>query len=160
MGVEAELKWAPAEGWLIQGSVGFLDTEITDVGTNPTGLVEKGHELPNSPEVTGNLFLAYNANMGDGVLTLQTNMEYKGEAKTNVFTAPTIDEYRDLFQINARASYAFGSEMEYKISVYGENLTSEERCGFKVNLFAFSGTNYCLPNDGEAMYGISGEFRF
>ncbi len=32
LGAELEIKWAPADGWLVQAGLGWLDTEITDAG--------------------------------------------------------------------------------------------------------------------------------
>ena len=160
MGVEVELKWAPAEGWLIQGGLGFLDTEVTDVGSNPTGLVEDGHELPNSPQLSGNLLVIYDVEVGDGLLSLQTDMAYREPSKTNVFFNPTVDEYDEFFQVNARISYTFGPEDQYQVAAFGDNLNEEQQCSYETNLFAFSGTNYCIPNDGEATYGISASLRF
>ncbi len=159
-GLEVELKWIPALNWQIEAGLGYLDTEVSDAGHNPTGLVEEGHELPLSPDLTGNLLLTREIAIGDNTLSLQADMQYRAQSASNVFTTTHNDKYQDFFQLNFRADYVFGSEQQYRVAVFGENLTGEEHCSYTQDLFAFSGVVYCLPNDGEPQFGIEGQIDF
>src|SRR5690606_18317567 len=77
-GLEVELNWVPADGWLVQGGMGYLQTEITDVG-DLAGTIDEGHELPNSPELTFNALASKRILIGDGALTLQGDVRYIGK---------------------------------------------------------------------------------
>jgi len=165
MGAEVELKWAPGDGWYVQGSVGFLDTEIKDQGDDPDGggpddLIEVGHELPNAPEFSYNLVVSKDISIASGNLQIQANVEHRDGAKTAQTTRAVTDTYEDFTSLGLRADYSWGDSEQYQVSLIGENLSGEEVCNYKLDLVAFSGTAYCLPNDGEAMYGVSGRMSF
>lgn len=158
-GLEVEFKWAPGDGWYLQGGVGFLDTEITDQGDDPdTGgpedLVELGHELPNAPDFSYNLIVAKDFELENGMLSIQADIDHRDGAKTAQTTRYITDEYDEYTGIGIRADYYFGDSQQYQVSLWGENITSEEVCLYELDLAAFSGTNYCLPNEGEALYGL------
>jgi len=127
---------------------------------NPTGLVEEGHALPFSPELSGNLLIVKDIDLGGNTLILQTDMQYRDESFTDVFDLPVTNTYDEVFEVNARVTYIFGDAEQYSISAFGQNLTGEEYCNYEQDLFAFSGAATCLPNDGEPLFGIEGRVEF
>jgi len=163
-GAEFELTWVPAEGWLVNAGLGLLHTELSDV----TGLdfalgqgdYQKGHELPLSPKVSANGSIARTFDIGSARLTLGTDMRYQSSSKAKFSPQHPIDEYRQRFEMNARASIAFGNSDQYLVSVYINNLTAEKYCNELQDLRGVSGSYYCVPNDGEARWGLRGKVSF
>jgi iron complex outermembrane receptor protein len=163
-GAEVELNWVPAPRWLVSANLGLLDTEITDV----TGIdfdlhqgdFQKGHELPLSPKVTANAGLSRSFAIGASELSLHTDVRYQSTSKVKFSPQVPIDEYDSRTELNARAAYAFGPSQKYEVALFGNNLTSEKYCLEIQDLRGVSGSFYCVPNDGEARYGIQGRVNF
>jgi iron complex outermembrane recepter protein len=163
-GAELELEWVPASDWLLTGSLGWLHTEITDAtGINfdlRQGDFQEGHELPLSPKLTGNGAIEKRFALGTNALTLRADMRYQSTSKVKFSPQKPIDEYDSRFEIDARATYAFGESERHEISLFGKNLTSEKYCVEIQDLRGVSGSFYCVPNEGEAQYGLQAKFRF
>ena len=158
MGLELEMKWRPAEHWMISAGAGYMDSEITDAsGVN---IAKEGHELPLVSDFSANALVLFDIPVSAGVITLQTDMQYRGPSKTKFADADPIDEYESSFEINARASYAFGDQEQYEVSVFADNITEEERCLQKEDLAAIVGVYYCMPNEGLRTYGIQAGMNF
>jgi iron complex outermembrane receptor protein len=163
-GLELETSWVPAERWLVSANLGFLDTEITDV----TGIdfdlgqgdFQEGHELPLSPEFTGNLSLAHTFEFGSSRLNVRADYRYQSSSKVKFSPQVPIDEYTSRSEINARAGLAFGANDQYEVALYGDNLTSEKYCVEIQDLRGVSGSFYCVPNEGEARWGIQASAKF
>jgi iron complex outermembrane receptor protein len=164
-GAELEANWVPAERWLVTGNLGFLDTEITDVTGIDFNLrqgdFQKGHELPLSPKFTGTGGIERSFAMGDGSqLTLHTDARYQSTSKVKYSPQVPIDEYESRFEVNARAAYQFGTEGQYELALFGNNLTGEKYCVEIQDLRGVAGSVYCVPNDGEVRYGLQGRIHF
>lgn len=163
-GAEVETNWVPAENWLVSANIGLLHTKLTDV----TGIdfdlhqgdFQKGHELPLSPKFTGNFAISRSFSVGDNQLTLRSDARYQSTSKVKYSPQVPIDEYTSRFELNARASYAFGRSQQYELSIFGDNLTSEKYCLEIQDLRGVSGSFYCVPNDGEVRYGVQGRVNF
>jgi len=164
MGAEIETNWVPAEHWLVSANFGFLDTEITDA----TGIdfdlrqgdFQEGHELPLSPEFSGNFSLSRNFDIGASRLNLRADYRYQSSSKVKFSPQVPIDEYTSRSEINARAGLSFGPEDKYEVSVFGDNLTGEKYCVEIQDLRGVSGSFYCVPNEGEARWGLQANMRF
>jgi iron complex outermembrane receptor protein len=163
-GVEIESSWVPAASWLVSANLGFLDTEITDAtGINfdlGQGDFQEGHELPLSPEFTGNLAVAKTFDIGANRLNLRADYRYQSSSKVKFSPQVPIDEYTSRSEINARAGLAFGADNQYEVAVYGDNLTSEKYCVEIQDLRGVSGSFYCVPNEGEARWGVQFSANF
>jgi len=164
MGAEIETNWVPAEHWLVSVNLGFLDTEITDA----TGIdfdlrqgdFQEGHELPLSPEFSGNFALSRNFDIGASRLNLRADYRYQSSSKVKFSPQVPIDEYTSRSEISARAGLSFGPEDKYEVSVFGDNLTGEKYCVEIQDLRGVSGSFYCVPNEGEARWGVQANMRF
>jgi hypothetical protein len=71
-----------------------------------------------------------------------------------------IDEYDSRFELNARLTYAFGKQGQHELAVFGNNLTADKYCLEIQDLRGVAGSFYCVPNDGEAQWGVQARFGF
>lgn len=159
-GVEVELRWTPTADFAAQLSGGLLQSEVIDEGDDVFGLIEEGHELPFAPESSANLLLSYDFHVGGSRLTLQGDLQYQGESKGFLRDVAYVDAIESSTTVNARATWFLGVDERLELSLYGQNLTEEERCYYERDLFAFSGSAYCLPNAGVALYGVEARYSF
>jgi iron complex outermembrane receptor protein len=157
-GFEAEMKWVPAEGWYISAALGLQDTEIQST-TDPR-FVEVGHELPFAADTSANLLVIKDINIGNNVLSLQADWQYRSKPKAYAREINFIDELEEVNRINARISYVFGNNGQYEIAAFGENLTENETCAYKWDLTGIQGTTYCVANEAVAFYGVQGRISF
>jgi iron complex outermembrane receptor protein len=163
-GAELEMEWVPVEDWLLTGSVGLLHTEITDAAgidfDKRQGDFQEGHELPLSPQMTANGALEKRIALGTNALTLHADLRYQSASKVKFSPQKPIDEYDSRFEVDARATFAYGENDQHEVSLFGKNLTAEEYCLELQDLRGVSGSFYCVPNDGESQYGLQAKFRF
>jgi len=163
-GAEFEVTWIPAEHWLVNGGVGLLNTELTDVTGMDFALhqgdFQEGHELPLSPKTSLNGSVSRAFYIGDNRLTLGTDFRYQSASKAKFSPQHPIDEYNSRFEINAHAAYVFGDEAQYEFSAYFNNLTEEKYCTELQDLRGVSGSYYCVPNDGQMEWGVQGKVEF
>lgn len=158
MGLDVELKWVPAENWLLQAGLGLLDSQVQE-STDSLAATE-GRELPFAADTSANLLVIKDIALGDSTLSLQADAQYKSAAKTYAIERDLVDELEETTTVNVRASYLFGEAQQYEVSIFGENLTEEESCQYKWELLTISGSAYCVPNEAEAFYGIQGRVNF
>ncbi len=87
-GFELELLLAPAEGWLLSGSVGYLDPKRTKVGTGVQGLT-KDSRFENISDWNANLQIMKEIQMGNmGSLTPRVEWSYRSKFGTNSNNVP------------------------------------------------------------------------
>jgi len=87
-GVELELLLAPAEGWLVSASLGYLDPERTKVGAGVQGLTENSR-FENISDWNANLQITKALDLGDlGTLTPRLEWSYRSEFGTNSNNVP------------------------------------------------------------------------
>ena len=91
---------------------------------------------------------------------LRADMRYQSTSKVKFSPQKPIDEYDSRLEVDARATYAFGENERHEVSLFGKNLTSEKYCVEIQDLRGVSGSFYCVPNEGEAQYGLQAKFRF
>ncbi|MEM7282090.1 MAG: TonB-dependent receptor [Pseudomonadota bacterium] len=176
-GAEVELLWAPDDSLLISGGLGLLESEITDDG----GLlgVNSGHELRNTPPLSITGSIRKDVEVGNGNLEWFAKFRYQDEMVDNLstFEAPingvlltqdALHTHDSQFIVDARVTYVFGSEQQYSVALWGDNLTGEEYC-HDIGLLdsidnttdtALTTTGNCSPADGEALFGITGRIDF
>ena len=157
VGAEFDIKWAPGAGWFVSYGLGWLDSKITDDG----GLnsVKAGSPLNHTPDISFNGLIIKEIPVNNGVLALQTDFQYSDEFNHSLDSNPqTVTE--ETFFINARASYRFGNEQQFELSVWGENLSSEKTCYDISNNTTLTVANTCMQNPGMAFYGGSFQYDF
>ena len=97
---------------------------------------------------------------GASRLTLHGDLRYQSTSKVKFSPQVPIDEYTSRTELNARATYEFGMQGQYQLSVFGNNLTNEKYCVEIQDLRGVSGSFYCVPNEGEVRYGLQGRVNF
>jgi iron complex outermembrane receptor protein len=157
-GVEFELFWSPTPTLLISAGLGLLDTEITEA--SPLPFDELGHELQQAPETSYNLLVNKDFELANGRLSFQVDYAYRDESSNSLATADLSDKLGEAELLGARATYAFGTDEKFEVSVFGENLLESRYCTYMFGLGAINGSVTCVANEGQAMYGIQGNFRF
>ena len=119
-GAELELKWAPNEQWYIQGSVGTIDSEVSNItGLNPLSAAEIGKEVTNTPDTTANLFGSYAIPIGDNELVLSLNYRYVSSMFYTFVQNDGRDESSSYSYLNGRVAYQFGQENQYSVALWG-----------------------------------------
>lgn len=131
-GFDANIKYAGDSGLYVQAGVTYLDTEVTDAEGSSFA---EGAALAASAQWSYTALVSQDFEFSSGAaLTLMANMNFTDEAATATYTSGTsqipgtltIDDYM-LF--NANATYRFGNEQQYAVSIFGNNLTDEHFCG-------------------------------
>ena len=119
-GGEIELNTAPADGLFIDLALGFLDTEVL----NPTNSPLLGSELPFAPELSGRLSVRKDWDLAnDSTITAEIEGQYSSE---RWFNLANTREGPSNFVSNAQLSYQFGSEQQFRLSLWGKNIFEEE----------------------------------
>jgi iron complex outermembrane recepter protein len=139
-GLEGEFTWAPADGWLLDSNVSYLNTEIGDFVTvdaanpaqSPTATAPevfinlKGNELPHSPEFKIKVGGQYSWDIGyqDWEATLRADAAWQSEYFSREFNIATdqIDAWGFLDFQAKLASAGKG----WSVSAYVKNVTDED----------------------------------
>ena len=122
-GVELEGTWAVGEGFLLHGSLGYIDVDVDD----PDAVA------PLTPELTFSLSPEYTFAAGDGEITIRADYSYRDE----MFGEPTSDPGR-LTRIDSRSiinvDLAYRPEGgEWTVALYGKNLSDERYDNARLN---------------------------
>ena len=159
LGAEFDIIWYPAEGWVVLAGLGLLDSEVSDPGQLIT--VQKGNKLLNAPDVTFNGLLRKEWPVANGTFSLQTDFRYTDDVEHDL-TGLTEMREDGYWMLNVNATYRFGPEENYEISVWGKNLTEAEYCTarFDVRFVGFGNNIECVPNEGMAFYGVTASYNF
>ncbi len=152
-GADFELQWVPAETWLITAGLGYLDGVIVDDGGLTT--VQSGSVMQNTPEWTLNGLVRKDFQIGDNNLSVLANFAYKDEYNSSLDEA-SFSWVDSTFFLNARASYLFGNDQQYELSVWADNITEERTC---TEINTLGTLNYVMecanPNPGFVLYGLT-----
>lgn len=133
MGLEAEVVWAPGNGWYLDFALGLLDTEITKDSvrflTDGAVVIEEGRRLTNAPETTLNFGITKDFELANGnALTANLNGRYVSEREYNLVDTVDVRDYTtdpSFLLLNGHLDYRFGDSRQYRVSVWGKNLTDE-----------------------------------
>jgi iron complex outermembrane receptor protein len=154
-GVDLEATWAPTSHFTLQGSVGWLDTELGAFRTL-TGDIPKGKKLPNAPDLTLGALARYEA---DFSATLGGSVQVDGSYSDSVFkdaiNDPIIaaDSY---VLVNARVAM-FNAARSWEVALWGKNLSDEQYVAQGLNTGLGAGNrNYNAPRT----YGASFTYRW
>jgi iron complex outermembrane receptor protein len=162
-GAELEVHWVPAAHWKVDGGVGLLHTEITNVtgidfdipaGNPGHGDFKKGYQLPLSPRLSLNGAVDRVFKFGSGDFSFGPDFRYQTSSKVKFSPQHPIDEYPSRFLLDAHATYVFGHSRQYELQVAGDNLTAQKFCSEIQDLRGVSGSYYCVPNDGQAEFSV------
>jgi iron complex outermembrane receptor protein len=128
-GFELELMAIPADGWLIQVGIGYLDAAYTSLNPSEnftTDLLSLSLEskLVNTPEWSGNLGVQYALQVaGGGQVITRADLAYVDDHFKDALNFPQLmqDSYS---LVDAYVTYV-GAEENWEVSLFGKNLTDE-----------------------------------
>ena len=127
-GFELEMTALPAEGWLIQAGVGYLDAEYTRLDpsqnfTTDLRSLTLDSELVNTPKWSTNLGVQYEFALSAGQLISRVDWNYRDDHYKDALNFPELKQ--EAFSlIDAFITYV-GAEGNYEVSLFGKNLTDE-----------------------------------
>jgi len=125
-GAEIDFSWLAAEDTYIDLSLGFLDTEITrgpEAEPGYTGPPGEGNELPQSPNFTAYIAFRKDWQLDNGsTFGFGTDGRYSGQRFFDLTNDRSDDSY---FILNAQAYYEFGQDNDYRLTLWGKNITDK-----------------------------------
>ena len=121
-GIDSELVASPAEGWEFSLGVSLLDTEVEDIKTRVSTIIDR--EIPLSPKVTINALARYEWPAFAGLLAVQADMQHVGKQHFDILNTTIATE--DAYTIgNLRVSFTNGSR-NTSIAIWVKNVGDEE----------------------------------
>jgi iron complex outermembrane recepter protein len=124
-GAEFEVTLVPSEAWLVQGTLGLLDSDYLEFFDNRFPGNDHSQQTPAfSPHATGRLDAQYTFALGGGsTLALGANANYRSETFLSVDNHPTLTQ-DGYWLVNARAVWRSEGGRFYAM-LHGKNLTDE-----------------------------------
>lgn len=123
MGAEIDLLWRATEQLDVRLGLGLLDTEITDPILST---IEKGSELPNSPELNFNANIKYRWNITPSLVgKVILDSSYKDDVNYDIVRQPTETKEDGYWLTNMH----IGVEAEngtWSVHFWSKNITDEE----------------------------------
>ena len=115
-GVEADFKFLLSDAFELWGSIGILDTEVT----NAPDVTRNGNKSPQAPETTASLALKYTVEVGSGDVEASALWSYSDEFFFDLANTFKQDSYSTL---DLRAAW---SDDKWGFALVGENITDEK----------------------------------
>lgn len=160
-GIEVESQLSFANGFFLNTTLGFLDAEITEVGTPVSGAIipiEEGSEPALTPELTISAVTGYQYLLPQGgSFNVQVDYSFRDDMFGQpVNTEPEILEERSLVGFNAFYESRDGS---WTLGVYGENIFDEIYSQGRLNN-TFHGFVGVVLNNDRSEFGALFTKRF
>ena len=118
-GMDVDFQWAPTNGLTVTGAFSLLDTEITKLNQQLSGIaVPEGSELPLSPTFSGNLRARYSfpiAMGGGSNAYVAASVNYRGESVSGVVGSA---EFMDDTLYRQSGAYS-GLKLQHDGGTYG-----------------------------------------
>ncbi len=162
-GLELEVQYAPNDRWYISAAVGLVDTEVTNTaGIPPLSAVDVGDEVTNTADFTSNLTATYTTPVASGEMSFTASWRH---ASDYYYTFTQDDSARGIAPsqdyVNADVTYAFGTDLQHSVRLFGRNLTEEFHCS-GLQDGPVGGFNYScrIGNYGERQLGLNFKTNF
>jgi iron complex outermembrane receptor protein len=129
-GFELELTAIPADGWLVQGGVGYMDagyTELDDVNlVTDLFVLSEDSKLVNAPDWTTNLGVEYSHAVPrfGGTLVARVDWRYQSDVYKDAINFP--DLHQDGYHLLDLGLTYFSENEKWEVSVFGRNVTDEQ----------------------------------
>jgi outer membrane receptor protein involved in Fe transport len=131
-GLTAEVDWIPSERWSIGANAQFLNAEVDSTTSDDRAGIEKGQELPNTPEFQGALWATYTwpvRFVEGGEMFIRGQYSYTGETHTRLVPAvddpanPSFDN--DAYGIADLRIGLVGDRGDWQVDLFASNITDE-----------------------------------
>jgi|TARA_R100000049_G_C1954906_1_gene107395 iron complex outermembrane receptor protein len=151
-GVELEGSARLGAGFVLSGSLGYIDAQydeyITNINNIPTDVAEF-REVQNTPKWTGSATLAYNAPVGAGDLYAGATVSYRSKTYQFEIPNPYLDQ-EGYALLSADIVYTLPGD-RITIGVHGKNLLDKR---YKTSGYTFVATD---PTTGAIINGPTGQ---
>ena len=150
-GLEFEASARLGGGFLLSGSLGYIDAQydeyITNIANTPTDVADF-REVQNTPEFTGSATIGYDAPIGSGDLYVGATASYR--SKTFQFEIPNPYLDQDGYTLlSADLVYKLPGD-RISIGIHGKNLLDKQ---YKTSGYTFVATD---PTTGAIINGANG----
>ncbi len=138
-GFEIESTWIPTSAWIIQANVGYIDAEYSnlDDSVQTVGITED-HALPQTPEWSGNLGIAYTGQIGGWTVTPRVDWAYTDEVHNNAVNTPQL--IQDSYSLYNAAITVLSEDEKWEFMLAGRNLGDE-------TILVAGSSGYITPRD-------------
>ncbi|NML90661.1 TonB-dependent receptor [Sphingobium sp. TB-6] len=120
-GFEVDADIRPVQGLYLQAFLTYLDAKVFDI-TLPSGRIAD-RRMPQAPRLSFGGTMRYEAEIGSGTLTLQTDWKRNGTSYFTAFNAP-VDREPAYWVGNGRVSYRF-NDSGFEIAAFVNNITDK-----------------------------------
>lgn len=161
-GLEIDAMLLVTDSLVLTAAVGYLDGEYNKVlhDLNGDGAIDNEDltlNIPRLSDLTYNLGFTYDIAIGThGALATRASYNYRSEAAYNDSNSSNFD---DLRIVNAGLSYT-PNDGNWKISLYGKNLTDTVVLGGLTGLPESLGGGYFAPLKKGRRYGVEFNYEF
>lgn len=123
-GLELEVTLVPADDWLIEGSLSWLDAEYDEIDTGIT-LIGEDNEFERVPEFTASAGISKEFQLDDaGSLVVRADWSYRSETFNDAYNTPQL-ETDGYHLIDASVRWRNAGE-DWTVALSGRNLTDEK----------------------------------
>jgi iron complex outermembrane receptor protein len=163
-GFELEVTAIPADGWLVQGGVGYMDARYTELDEDVNLVTDlfvlsEDSKLVNAPDWTTNLGIEYSHAVPrfGGTLVARLDWRYQSEIYKDAINFPDLRQ-PGYHLLDLGLTY-LSDDDNWEVSVFGRNVTDER---YIVSGFA-NALNYGTASASigrPAEWGVSFAYRF
>ena len=123
-GAELEIQAAPGNGWLVEGSLSYLDAHYDEIDTDIT-LIGEDFEFERVPEWAASIGASKEFHLeGLGTLVTRIDWSYRSSTFNDAFNTPLLEtDSFSLFDASLRWS---NPDNDWTVILSGRNLTDEE----------------------------------
>ena len=158
LGIEAEVQFQVTEEWNLRASYGYLDAEYDDffADLNGDGVVTDNSDLVprNTPEHSFGLVSNYVMPVGPGELSFLAAYRWRDEVYTLADNKPE-SKLDSIDNLDAAITYAWGDEVNYRLSVYGRNMTDEREGQYAEIAGLTAWYSWNLPSNYGVEFGLT-----
>lgn len=144
-GAEAEFTWVPAENWLIEGGLGYLDDSIDEISTDFEALgavtsVTTENTLPYTPKLKTNLGIGYTYETENWYITPRIDVSYRDKTFFDTSNTEEIAQTDSVTTVDMAIGFE-NSESGLKIN-FGINNATDELYPIAGNSSLSTGSGY------------------
>lgn len=143
-GGELEMTWVPTANWIIEASVGYLDSEIEELEVSPLAAppasLRPGNKLPFAPEWQGHLGIGVDLHAGNFVITPRVDASYQDTTYFDAGNTPQIAQLDSVETVNA--SLRLGPDQGAWYVTLGVNNATDEEYPIGGNSSLDTGSGY------------------
>jgi iron complex outermembrane receptor protein len=155
-GLEVEINSHPVDGLTLQLSGSALSSNVEDI-ILPDTVTEVEHDLPQAPSFSGSGLARYEFGLGDGLASVQADVQYSDDFCFTVLCAP-VEKEDGYTVLNARVGYG-AEDGRWEVAVFGDNLTEEEYRVYAFDSSLFAGVVAGVYGKPRT-YGVRAIYRF